>query len=884
MSIWTRMANVFRRERIGREIDEEFRLHIEEAIEAGRDPQEVRRAFGPLLRTKEQSRDLKISSWLDSLRADFVFGWRMLWKNKTASGVAILSLALTIGACTSAFRLVDAILLRPMPVAAPERLFTLSYQYLDQNQKKDIGDSFEYPLFRRLREGVADQAEVMAISYSSRIDITYGSAQEVEKAHRQYVSGWTLSALGLRPRLGRLLTASDDLTPGGHPYAVLSHDYWRRRFGADPKIVGRKFQAGKESYEIVGVLEEGFTGTETGTMTDLFIPTMMFSKAIDNWGWTWFRTWVQVKPGVEPEQVRQRLLSVFSNARRERTKSWKGVPQDRVDQYIQSPLYLDKAAAGASGLQKRYKQSLLILSVLVSLLLLIACANVANLMMAQAAVRAKEMALRISIGAGRWRLVQLVLSESALVALIATVLGGFLAWWSAPFVVSMISPPDNPARLVLPADGRVLAFAASLTTLVVFLFGLAPAWQASTVQPMLTIRGGANPHGRKRLMNGLVAAQVAFCFLVHFVAGLFLASFDRLTHQATGFSSERLLALEVVAGTERSYADWEALTAKLKNIPGVEQVAMSGWSLMNGNRWTSGVRVNGTKRDQSSPYFLSVSPGWLATMRIQQLEGRDFRSQDIHPKVAIVNQAFARRYFPGQSPVGKSFDDGDSEKPTKTEIIGLVADAKYADMRDAIRPTVYVPQQELTKSGELKKHDWMAFAVKVTTANPLSMAPTLQREIAANSPGFRVAQSNSQQQLVDSHTIRERMLAMLSVFFAGVALVLAGVGLYGVLSYSVLQRRREIGIRMALGAMPGEVAQRVMFEVLVMLALGSALGIAAGLASERYLIDLLYQVKASDWSMISLPILTLATAAILAGLAPVLQAVRTDPANVLRAE
>lgn len=884
MSLWSRLVNVIRRERIGQELDEEFRLHIEEAIEAGRDPDEVRRAFGPLLRTKEESRDLKISSWLDSLRSDFVFGWRMLWKNKTASGVAILSLALTIGACTSAFRLIDAMLLRPMPVASPERLFILGWEYLDQNNKKEIAHSFQYPLFRKLRAAVAGQAETMLISYASRIDITYGSDVEMEKVYRQYVSGSTLAALGLRPALGRLLTTADDIKPGGHPHAVLSNDYWKGRFGGDPKILGRKFQAGKDLYEIVGVLEEGFTGTETGTMTDLFIPAMMNARAIENNNMSWFRTWVQVKPGIEPEQVRQRLRAVMSSDRIERVKAWKEASKERIDQFVQAPIYLEPSAAGASSLQKQYRRSLLILSALVALLLLIACANVANLMMAQAAVRAKEMALRISIGAGRWRLVQLVLAESALVALIATVLGAVLAWWSAPFVVSLINPPDNPARLILPADARVLAFAATLTTLVVFLFGLAPAWQASTVQPMLAIRGGANPHGRRRLMNGLVAAQVAFCFLVHFVAGLFLASFDRLSHQPTGFSTERLLALEVDSKDARPYQDWEEVARKLRSVPGVERLAMSGWPLMSGSMWKSGVRVNGKKWDQNAPYFLAVSTGWFETLRIQQIEGRDFKPNDIYPKVAIVNQAFARQYFPGQSPVGKSFDDGGVGKPIAIEIIGLVADAKYANMREAIRPTVYVPQQELDKTGAIKKLDGMGFAVKVAGPKPLSLGATLQREISAGSPGFRVSQTSTQQQLVDSHTVRERLLALLSAFFAAVALILAGVGLYGVLNYSVLQRRREIGIRMALGAMPGEVARRVMFEVLLMLGLGSAVAVTAGLASERYLAELLYQVKATEWTMLAVPILTLAAAAILAGLAPVLQAVRTDPANVLRAE
>lgn len=888
MSLWSRISNVFRRDALHADIDEELRSHLEEAIEAGRDPAEARRAFGSALLRREESRDARLATWLDALRADLVFGWRLLKKNRTASAAAILSLALTIGACTAAFRLVDAILLRPMPVAAPDRLYFLTYEFTDQNGKKDYGDSFEYPLFRELRRAAAGHAELMAISYSGRNALTYGGDDAMEKVYRQYVSGWTFPAFGLKPAAGRLFTAADDQKPGAHPYAVISYDYWTRRFGRDPKVLGRTYRMGNDRIEIVGVAPEGFTGTETGTLTDIFTPTMMNARAINNANWGWFRIWVQVKSGVDPERVRSKVAAAFTNFRREKSKEWKGVAATRVTEYVNAPLLIEPASAGVSGMQKTYRRSLTILGGLVLLLLLIACANVANLMMAQAAARAREMALRISIGAGRWRLVQLVLAESALIAVLATTLGGLFAWWSAPFVVSMINPPDNPAQLVLPADWRVLGFAAALTASVIFLFGLAPALRASAVKPMVAIRGGDNPHSRRRLMNSLVAAQVAFCFLVHFVAGLFVATFERISTQPTGFASQQRLAVETVSKTERPYEEWSQLADQLRTLPGVRSLALCTWPLMSGNGWSGGVRVPGqTEWDASPPYFLGVSPGWLQTMEIPLKSGRDFRADDAFPRVAIVNEAFARRYFDGQNPVGRVFEQGRQNKKVSdsadnVEIVGLVADARYRNMREPIRPTAYVPLRSLDEKGVPKKLDWASIIVHTASADPTSIGPAVRQRVSGGS--FRVANMLTQQEMVDSHTVRERLLAMLSLFFAVVALVLAGIGLYGVLNYSVLQRRREISIRIALGARAADVARRVTAEVFGMLVLGSAVGLTAGLASESYVESLLYQVKTTDWAMVAIPAVMIVAAGLLAALPPVIAAVRIDPANVLRAE
>jgi predicted permease len=518
--------------------------------------------------------------------------------------------------------------------------------------------------------------------------------------------------------------------------------------------------------------------------------------------------------------------------------------------------------------------------VLVALVLLIACANVANLMTAQAAARAREMALRVSIGAGRWRLVQLVLVESAWIALLAAAMGGFFAWWSAPFVVGRINPPDNPARLFLPADWRVLGFGLALTLAVTLLFGLAPALRASAVKPASALKGGDDPHSRRRLMHTLIAAQVAFCFLVLFVAGLFAATFDRLSHQATGFSSERLLTLETVAQRPQQAVVWDQVAEHLRSVPGVETVALAGWPLLGGGAWNGFVSIDGSPPGPVLAYFLNVSPGWIDAMKIRFIDGGDFRASDTFPGVAIVSETFARQFFNGQNPIGKSFARGRS----RFQVVGLVRDAPYRSMREPILPVAYVPFHPIDANGALQPIREGTFIVRTSGSNPLALASTLRREAPRARPEFRVSNIRTQAELVRAQTVRERLLAMLALFFAAVALLLAGVGLYGVLDYSVLQRRREIGIRMALGAQAGDIARRVTVDVFSMVLAGALAGLALGMASVRYIEKLLYQVKGADLGLLALPSITILAAALLAAAPAVIRAVRIDPATMLRSE
>ncbi|MGC1299916.1 MAG: ABC transporter permease, partial [Alloacidobacterium sp.] len=569
MSFWSRILNVFRGEHLNRDIEEEFEAHVAEAVAQGRDREEARRALGAAMRQRQESHDVRVVGWLDSLRADLVFGWRQLRRNKVTSIAAILSLALAIGACTSAFRLIDALLWRPLPVDHPERLYALSRQGIGFNGKFGSYDGWAYPDFQLMRAAVKGHAELIAISYADRADITFKTDQEMEKANVQHVSGWMFPVFEIEPAAGRLFTENDDLKPGAAPYAVLSYDYWSRRFGRDPNVVGQTFHFDDGIYQIIGVSEKKFTGTEPGTIIDIFIPTMM-NQRVTRQDSTWIRMLVVVPPGTAVEPLRAKLAAVSHAFEAKRLSGETGLSPETLKNVLNNETLLKPAPTGVSWMQEEYNRALGALGVLVLMVLLIACANVANLMTAQAAARGREMALRVSIGAGRWRLVQMVLVESTMLAFLAAASGALFAWWSAPFVVSMINPPDNPARLILPADWRVLGFGIGLTLVVVLLFGLLPALRASSVRPVSILKGGDDPHSRQRLMHGMIALQVAFCFLVLFIAGLFVTTFKRLSNKPTGFSAERILLLETTSRPARSPLYWDQVADHLRSMPGVE--------------------------------------------------------------------------------------------------------------------------------------------------------------------------------------------------------------------------------------------------------------------------------------------------------------------------
>ena len=883
MSLWSRLTNAFRGDRLNHEIDEEFAFHIEEAIAAGDDPAEVRRTFGSQLRLREQSRDARIIGWLDCLRADLVFGCRQLLKRKITTTAAVLSLALAIGACTSAFRIIDALFFRPLPVAQSDNLFDLVRQGPDDLGVLRTFDDFAYPNFTRMRAAAKGEAELIATSFTYRTDLTYATEDEMEKGHVQYVSGTMFPIFGLQPALGRLFTMDDDITPGAHPYAVISYNYWSRRFANDPSVLGRSVHIGGKMFQIIGVGPKSFTGIEPGIITDIFVPTMM-NPDVTRTDSSWLRILAVINPGVPHEPLRAKLDAVSLNYETERARGFVGMSQRNLEKSLQKKMLVKAAAAGVSRLQGDYRHALLWLGVLVALVLLIACANLANLMTAQAASRAREMALRVSIGAGRSRLVQLVLVESAILALFSAALGAIFAWWAAPFVVSRINPPDNPAHLILPADWRVLAFGSLLTLVVTVLFGLAPALRASAIQPVTALKGGEEPHSRQRSMYPLIAAQIAFCFVVLFFAGLFVATVRHLSSQPLGFDAKDLLLLETATPHGQSPESWSQMADTFRAVPGVKDVAIAGWPLLSGG-WTGSISVNAAPPTDTWGYFLSISPGWLDTMKMRLLEGRDFRSADSFPGQAIVSQTFVKTFFNGVDPIGRTFEKVNPFGSRQLcRVIGVVPDATYSSLHEPILPVAYVPLRHFDENGAINPAEGGTFLLRTSGINPLSFATTLRRLVAKTNPAYRVNNVQTQQELVDNQTIRERLLASLALFFASVALLLAAIGLYGVLNYSVIEREREIGIRIAVGARIGSIARLVTTQIFVTVFIGAAVGIALGMASVRYVQTLLFGVKGTAPSMLVAPTLVLIAAALLAALPAVLRAARIEPAIMLRSE
>jgi predicted permease len=885
-----RLIGTLRPGRPDSDLEEELRLHAELAAEdAQRRGEPVRAArlhVGSVTQTMEAMRDQRGWPWLNSLSSDLVFAWRQLNKHRTASAAAILSLGLAVGATTAAFRLTNAVLWRTLPVVEPERLFALSWNTMTSQGEAEYRDEFDYPTFRRYVEAAGTKADLMVVGLvGSRTRIVWGSGDESERISRQYFSGNVFPTFGLQPALGRLLTASDDVTPGGHPVAVLSYDYWTSRFARDPAVLGRTFRLGEQSFDVVGVAPRGFIGTEPGKTTDIYIPAAMNVRGLTSTGYSWFRVWLRPGVGVSPEQARQVLQAQFTRDHTERLSRFSSdTPKERIDAYLREELLLSPAGAGASGPQRSLRRPLLILFALVVLVLLVACANVANLLTAQAVTRTREMALRVSIGAGRWRLIQLVLVESLLLALCASAAGAIFAWWAAPFVVSLVDLGE-PLQLVFDTDWRTIAFSLGLTMAVTAIFGLAPAVRASSVKPLGGLKGSEDPHSHRRVTRTVIGAQMAFCVFVLFVAGLLVTTFANLSNRSLGFEHERILLVDALTAAGRQPPQvWAQLSEQLRALPDVESVALAMWVPLSQNRWTATIRIAGRSLVPAPSFMLGVSPAYFETLRIGMVDGRDFRPGDGPPRldrekrpiggVGIVNETFARVYFNGESPIGKRVTVANEGDGSPMEIVGVVRDSAYYSVREPMRPTVYVPADD-REQGTL---------VVRTAGDPLAVAPAVRRELSRMRTSFPATDVSPYAALIRRQMVLERLLAILSLFFAAVALLLAGIGLYGVLNYAVIQRRREISVRMALGARAAHVVRRVTTEMLSPVGVGSIIGLAGGLAFGGLIERILFEVKATDASTIATPLLTLAVAAVLAALPPAIRAVRIDPAQTLRSE
>jgi predicted permease len=490
--------------------------------------------------------------------------------------------------------------------------------------------------------------------------------------------------------------------------------------------------------------------------------------------------------------------------------------------------------------------------------------------------------------------------QSAILAICSSILGALFAAWSAPYVIGTLNPADDPVRLALPADWRVLLFGVALTLFVTCLFGIIPALRASSTQPVSALKGSGDPHSRRRLMYALIAAQVAVCTLVLFSSGLFISTFHRLSQRPLGFSSDRLLVLDTLTRNPVPSVGWQQLADHLRSVPGVERVSIANNTLLEYWSNNNSISINSAPPTDILAYFRNVSPGWLETMKIPLVTGRDFLPTDVTPVAtvpsangnspilngaALVNETFAKTFFHDENVLGKSFSEiFPYGERANFQIVGLVKDAAYSNIRDKSLPVAYLPFQASGNKGGWWSDAGAAIIVRTAAANPLAMAQTLRQDIPQFRSEFRVSNVFAQQELIQRQTIRERLLATLASFFSVVALLLAGVGLYGVLHYSVLQRRREIAIRLAIGAQAPNIARLVTLPLFSMIVVGAIAGIAAGLFSSQYLSDLLYQVHPTDAAILAFPSLTILASAILASAPAVLRALHTDPATTLRAD
>jgi putative ABC transport system permease protein len=903
MSWRSRLTNVFDTERLDRDLDDEQLFHVEARAEAlverGVPPEEAirqaRRRFGNLLKLRESSHETKLHPRLECVLQDARFGLRMLRKNPMVTAAAVLSLALTIGAFTAAFSLIDALFLRPFPVADPDSLVYLSSSGPDEGTFRGgpSNISFSLPMLDRLREASRAEIELFGIGYGGPYQnaVFDGGSGKEEVVRPQWISGAGFGILGIRPALGRLLTAGDD-TLGGDHAAVLSHAYWMRRFGGKPAVIGQKLTLsvrGVDSgrFQIVGVAPKGFSGIEPGQPTDLWFPLPSRNPA--QWearpGAVFFHIRGRLKNGVAAEQARSALQVAFTKFRHEWTSRIlrPGTPVQRVDEFVNARLELHPGSKVPANLRTKFERPLWILALIAGLVLLLACSNVANLLVARAAAREREMALRVSIGAGRGRLLQQMLIESGLLAFAGCVLGLAFAAATAPFIVRLLAPSDFPAYLDLHVDGRVLGFVALIGLLTTLLFGLAPALRASAVSPIRALQAGGDRHSaRIGILRPLLMAQVSFCFAVLFIAGLLLLSFFKLTTLDLGFSKDRVVICTLSAANPRDEKTPESvvqLLERTRRLPGVRAASLSGRGLAVTSYLPPQVpiRIPGPEERSVQSGYMLVSPGFFETMQIRLLAGREFVPADAVPPATvsvIVNRAFASRYFADEDPLGKRFLRIDRCGWAPQQIVGVARDARYNTVRDATSPMVFSPS--LRAAGA---------TLEVRAAgDPSPLLSTLKDDIEHIDPSIRVTSVSLQSTRIDDSLLQERLLALLAGFFAVVAVVLAAMGLYGVLNYSVAQRTKEIGIRITLGARQLVVARLVVADMLVLTVIGVAIGIAGGLSLARYVATFLFEVKPSDFFSVALPLACLLAASGLAAIPATTRAVRVDPIVALRHE
>ena len=901
------------------QLREELQFHLEqearERREAGLAEDEAawaaRRDLGNEAKLREDVRSLWTWRPLDELSQDLRFALRTLFKTRAVAVFAILSLALGIGANTAIYSFMDAILLRALPIADPGSLVVMSWRSKPFNNRGDEfvvrswdGSTYRYsggiesrilpfPLYERLQEvSTPVLSSLFAHKPTRRLNVMVRNEAELSDGH--YVSGNFFGGLAVAPAAGRLIVADDD-RQGAPNVAVLSHGYSERRFGSAANAVGQEILINNAPFTVVGVTPPEFFGVDPATAPGVYVP--LWSELVFEPGnmskftqpnYYWLEMMGRLRPGVSIAQAQATLAAPFT--------AWVAPTAANDVQRANLPvLHLVEGAGGLDSLRRKYSRPLYVLLAMVGLILAIACANTANLLLARAAVRRREIAVRLSVGAGRFRLIRQLLTESLVLASISGALGVVIAIAGMRLLTMLLASGDPPFTLDVDLNWRVLSITVLLSMLCGVLFGLAPAIQSTrpALVPALKdsgdgqlVRRSGRWLPRLGLQKTLVAGQIAVLMLLLIAAGLFMQTVSNLHAVVLGFNQDNVLLFELNAPQAgrppaTAAAFYDDLRKRFAGIPGVRAVTLSHSSLLRAGRGHP-VRVDGVIAEGTR--FMQTGPGFFSTMQIPMLQGREIDERDTAGSrpVAVVSDQFARTFMPNQNPIGRHITVGGSVGPIKMldlEVVGVAATAKYGPIKNTIPPVVYVPYPQLPAS----QVQQMTYALR-TEGDPLRHVTTIRQIV--HSADSRVPVTNVVTQTADINRLinQEIVMARLGTTFAILALVIACVGLYGTMSYGVARRTREIGIRVALGARRGRVVWMVMHEVILLTAIGLAISIPLARGTSQFVASFLFDMTPSDPRAITIALVTLVGAALLAGYGPARRASRIDPATALRDE
>jgi predicted permease len=881
MPRWRRKS---REEDLERELRADLELEAEEQQERGLSAEQAgfaaRRAQGNAALVKEEVRAAWGWLWLGRLGQDLRYALRGMRRSPGFTATAVLSLALGIGANTAIFGLINAVMLRWLPVRAPEELV----QLVQVGTGPEPVESFPYPLVR----GLAEHREIFAsLCGFAGTQFVVGQGEAVEPSGGAWVSGEYYQTLGLRPAAGRLLTPADD-REGAAPAAVITDGYWARKYGRDPRAIGGTILIEGKPVMIVGVSPAGFTGANVGSVADITLALGALPQVkpegafqIRDAGAWWLRVLARPRTGVSRPQIKARLAGIWRPLGESVIPANKIGARRRVER---TTVDVTSGGTGWSVLRRQFRKPLLVLMAVTGVLLLIACANVANLLLARTPVRQREIAVRMAIGAGRARVVRQLLTESLLLAVLGAALGIALAWLGGEALVRLLAGAGGAAlALDVGPDWQVLAFTGAVAMVTALLFGTAPAVRGTAAGPMGALREKAARAG-SRLAPVLVTAQVSLTLLLMIGGGLFIGTLRNLQHLDPGFRTEGVLLADADCARlgyrgARSAALYEELLGQIEGLPGVRAASLSLITPLSGGGFSQTIAVNGRPAGTEEIAFNYVARRYFETMQTAVIAGREFTGRDnaTAPKVAVVNQGFVRQYMEG-NPLGQHLTVGTGAQQPEYEIVGLVRDARYDSLREAAPPTVFVPLAQRQPGGGYP----IVYEVRAN-GSLAGIAASLRATLQPRLPGSPVEVHGFTQQMEGS-LVQERMMATLAAGFAALGLVLAVVGVYGLLAYTVARRTHEIGIRMALGATREAIVWGVLRRALAMLGCGIAAGIPAAWAASRLVTAMLYGLTPMDPWTIGVAAAALAVAGLAAGLAPAWKAAKVDPWAALRYE